>query len=109
MAILAHGDIADKRQQLALLVNRNPAVLPGRAIEPADGGALERADRNDLYGLQLLRAGGLRQRPDRLVPGVTHHHVGDDIRVLENLALHNCLPLLRIATFATNVCDWTRR
>jgi hypothetical protein len=99
-AVLTDRDIADQRQQLALLFNRNAAVLPGRAIEPADAGMLERTDRSDLSGRQLLCAGELLQRRDRLVTRVTHHHIGDDIRVLDDLALHDRLRLLFIATFA---------
>jgi len=71
-AVLALGDIAEQRQQLALLVNLE-AVVPGRGVEPADGGVLEGADGCDLRGFQPLRAGELGQRGDRLIARVTHH------------------------------------
>ena len=58
-AVLALGDISDERQQLALLVHRNAAVIPGRTVEPADDGVLEGADGSELRGFQPLRAGEL--------------------------------------------------
>ena len=55
-AVLALGDIADQREQLALLRHLDTAVVLGRAVEPADGGVLEGADGGDLRGFQILRA-----------------------------------------------------
>jgi len=90
-AVFARGDVADQRQQLALLIHRDAAVVPGRAVEPADGGMLEGTDRGDLRRLQVLRPGELRQSGDRLVTRVAHHDVGDDVCVLDDLVLHGKL------------------
>lgn len=40
-AVLALGDVTDQRQHLALLVDRDAAVLLSRTVEPADGGAFK--------------------------------------------------------------------
>jgi hypothetical protein len=86
--VLAFGDITDQRQHLALLVYRDAAVLLGRAVEPANGGAFEAADGGDLRGFEVFGARELGQRADRLVARVTHHHVGHHVRVLDNLGFH---------------------
>jgi hypothetical protein len=65
-AVLALGDVADQRQYLALLADRDATVLLSRAVELADGGAFEGADGSDLGSLQPLRAHELCQRGDRL-------------------------------------------
>jgi hypothetical protein len=95
-AVLALGDISDERQQLALLVDHDAAVILGRAVEPADGGVLEGADGSDLRGFQALRAGELGQGGNGLVARVAHHDVGDDVRVLDNLGFHH--QLLNVAS-----------
>src|SRR5580704_4447909 len=46
--VRALGDVADQRQHLALLVDGDAAMLLGRAVEPADGGAGEGTDGSDL-------------------------------------------------------------
>ena len=65
--VLALGDITDQRQHLALLVNGDRAELPGRTVEPTDGGMPEAADRGDLRGLQALGARELFQLGDGLI------------------------------------------
>ena len=84
-AVLALSDIADQREQFALLRHLDTAVVPGRPVEPADGGVLERADGGDLRGLQLLRAGELGQRRDRLIARIAYDDVSDNVRVLDDL------------------------
>jgi hypothetical protein len=66
------GAVADQRQHLALLVNRDAAVLLRRPVEPADGRALERADGGDLRGFEAFGAGELRQHGDRLIARIAH-------------------------------------
>jgi hypothetical protein len=88
-AVLPLGDVAEQRQHLALLVHADATVVPGRPVEPADGGVLEGADGGDLRGFQPLRTGELRQSRDCLITWVAHHHVGDDVRVLNNFGLHH--------------------
>src|SRR5262249_27728713 len=66
-------------------------VVPGCAVEPADGGVLEGADRSDLRGFKPLRAGELRQSEDCLITRIAHHDVGDDVRVFDNLGFHGRL------------------
>jgi hypothetical protein len=69
---MALGDIAEQRQQLAVLVNLDAAVVSGRTAEPADGGMLNGADGSDLRRrFQMLRAGELHQGGDRLIK---QHH-----------------------------------
>jgi len=76
--VLVLGDVTDQREHLALLVDRDAAELPGRPVEPANGGPLETAHHCDLRGFQPLRARESRQHGDRLITWVAHHHVGDD-------------------------------
>ena len=53
--------------------------------------ALKGADGGDLRSFQALGARELRQRGDRLIARVAHHHVGDDVRVLDK-DLHEASP-----------------
>jgi hypothetical protein len=85
--VLTLGDITDQRQHLALFANRDAAVLLRRPVEPADGRALKGADGGDLRSFQALGARELRQGGDRLIARVAHHHVGDDVRVLDNFRM----------------------
>lgn len=47
--------------------------------------------RGDLGGFQAFGMGELRQCGDRLIAGVAHHHLGDDVRVLDNFRFHRWL------------------
>src|ERR1700733_5652349 len=84
-AVLALGDITDQREQLALLRPLDTAGVLGRAVEPADGGVLEGTDGGDLRGFQILRAGELCQRRDRLIARIAYDDVSDNVRVLDDL------------------------
>ena len=64
---LGFRDIADQRQHLDLLVDRNALVVLRGPVEIADDRALERADRGQRSGVDLLLADELLQGADRLV------------------------------------------
>jgi hypothetical protein len=87
-AVRALGNVTDQRQHVALLVDWHAAILLGRAVEPADGGAGEGADGCDLCRFQVLVAGELGQRAERLITRVADRDVGDIVRVLDNFGFY---------------------
>jgi hypothetical protein len=44
LAVIADGDVPDRTEDLALLIDLDPAVALRGDVEPADGGPLEGAD-----------------------------------------------------------------
>jgi hypothetical protein len=44
LAVIADGDVSDRTENLALLIDLDPAVALRGDVEPADGGPLEGAD-----------------------------------------------------------------
>lgn len=58
---VALGDVAQKREQLALLIDLNAAIVLGLAIEPAHGGPREGPDAGELRRVQMTRPSKLRE------------------------------------------------
>src|SRR5258707_6528881 len=54
LAVVADRDVAQQAQAFALLVDLDRPVSPGPQIEPADGGALEGAERCQRGAAQLV-------------------------------------------------------
>ena len=68
-------DIADQRQHLDLLIDRDALIVLLVPIEIADDGTLERADRGQPRGINLLLAHEFLQRLHRLVARREHDGV----------------------------------
>src|SRR5262249_15022446 len=74
-AVVADRDVAQKAQRLALAVDLDRLVgLPGK-VEPADGRALEGADRRERGGVEPGGGGEGGDGGKGLLPGVEDEHI----------------------------------
>ena len=81
-AALVEGDVADQRQHLHLLANRDPSVLLSIGQEVADGHVAERPDRREAAGRQVMRPGERRQIRRDLISFVEDESEGLGGRIL---------------------------
>src|SRR5882672_5258593 len=85
---LVERDVAEQREHLHLLVERDPLVVPLRAVEVAQRHVAERADGREVRGAELLRLGEGREPGHRLVALVEDQHPGPGARGVEQGGLH---------------------
>src|SRR3984885_2963757 len=91
-AVRPLGHVADQRQDLTLLLDRDGDVLLLAPVQPAERGPLEAAYAGDLRRLEVLGAREVREDGDRLVVRIAHHHVRDSVRVRDYLGFHCLTP-----------------
>src|SRR5882757_7943971 len=88
-AVIADCNVPDRAQHLALLADLDLPVAPGHEVEPADGCALEGADRGQRCGGDPGLIGECCQPCKRLFAGIEDNDVNPGSRFVSyKLALH---------------------
>src|SRR3569833_337759 len=74
LAGVTHGDVAEERQALALLLDLDRLILLGAQVEPADCRALERAEGREGRAALIVPVGEVGNGGERRVTGIKHDH-----------------------------------
>src|SRR5438477_7181397 len=94
LAVVAHRDVADRAQHLALLAYFDLPVTLRAKVEPADGCLFEGADRGQRCRREFFVIGEFGQRRERLFAAIENDDVDLGVRsVRDELAFHGRLSI----------------